>query len=317
MDCYHTGNNVDRLEAMTIFVAVVDEGGFAAAARQLKISPPVVTRAVNNLEARMGVRLLARTTRIVRLTEVGARFANDCRRVLADLAESEEAAAGTHRSVRGRLVITAPSLFGRMFITPIVTTYLRRYPDTEVECRFLDRVVNMMDEGVDVAIRIGPLQDSSYQALPVGQVRRVVCASPAYLRQHGTPLTPADLAQHVLISAVGLTPSPNWPFALAEEAVIVNVRPRLTVSSNDDAIVAALDGFGMTRLLSYMVAKELAAGTLTEVLREHEATVLPIHVMQHEGRHAPGKVRAFLDMATEALRGDPALTLKLRGRTGR
>jgi DNA-binding transcriptional LysR family regulator len=302
---------------MTIFVAVVEEGGFAAAARKMKISPPVVTRAVNNLEAMMGVRLLARTTRIVRLTEVGARYANDCRRVLADLAESEEAAAGTHRSVRGRLVITAPSLFGRMFVTPIATAYLRRYPDTEVECRFLDRVVNMMDEGVDVAIRIGPLQDSSYQALPVGQVRRVVCASPAYLRQHGTPLTPADLTQHVLISAVGLTPSPDWRFVHAEEPAIVHVRPRLTVSSNDDAIVAALDGFGITRLLSYMVAKHLAAGTLTEVLREHETTVVPIHVMQHEGRHAPGKVRAFLDMATEALRGDPALTLKKRGRTGR
>ncbi len=317
MDCYQTGNNVDRLEAMTLFVAVVDEGGFAAAARKMKISPPVVTRAVNNLEAMMGVRLLARTTRIVRLTEVGARYADDCRRVLADLAESEEAAAGTHRSVRGRLVITAPSLFGRIFITPIVTAYLRRYPDTEVECRFLDRVVNMMDEGVDVAIRIGPLQDSSYQALPVGQVRRVVCASPAYLQQHGAPHTPADLTQHVLISAVGLTPSPDWRFAHTEEPVVVHVRPRLTVSSNDDAIVAALDGFGITRLLSYMVAKHLAAGTLTEVLREHETAVLPIHVMQHEGRHAPGKVRAFLDMATEALRGDPALTLKKRGRAGR
>lgn len=308
---------MDRLEAMTIFVAVVEEGGFAAAARKMKISPPVVTRAVNNLEAMMGVRLLARTTRIVRLTEVGARYANDCRRVLADLAESEEAASGTHRSVRGRLVITAPSLFGRMFVTPIVTAYLRRYPDTEVECRFLDRVVNMMDEGVDVAIRIGPLQDSSYQALPVGQVRRVVCASPLYLRQHGTPLTPADLTQHVLISTAGLTPSPDWRFARAEEPAVVHVRPRLTVSSNDDAIVAALDGFGITRLLSYMVAKHLAAGTLTEVLREHETTVVPIHVMQHEGRHAPAKVRAFLDMATEALRGDPALTLKKHGRTGR
>jgi len=313
MDCYRTGNSVDRLEAMTIFVTVVDEGGFAAAARKMKISPPVVTRAVNNLEAMMGVRLLVRTTRIVRLTEVGERYANDCRRVLVDLAESEEAATGTHRSVRGRLVVTAPSLLGRMFVTPIVTAYLRRYPDTEVECRFLDRVVNMMDEGVDVAIRIGPLQDSSYQALPVGQVRRVVCASPDYLRQHGTPRTPADLAQHVLISASGVTPSLDWRFTGAEEPVIVRVRPRLMVSSNDDAIVAAADGFGITGLLSYMVAKQLAAGTLTEVLPDHETTALPVHVMQHEGRHAPGKVRAFLDMATEALRGDPALTLKKRG----
>src|SRR5260370_14586597 len=204
MDRYPTGNNMDRLDAMAIFIAVVDEGGFAAASRKLKISPPVVTRAVSDLEAMMGVRLLTRTTRIVRITDVGERYASDCRRILADIAETEEAAAGTHRSVRGRLIITAPALFGRMFVTPIVTAYLKRYPDTEVECRFLDRVVNMMDEGIDVAIRIGPFQDSSYQAMPVGRVRRVVFASPAYLEQYGVPLAPDDLTQHTFISAGAL-----------------------------------------------------------------------------------------------------------------
>src|ERR1700754_386337 len=218
---------MDRLHAMAIFVAVVDEGGFAAAARKMKLSPPVATRAVTELEEVMGVRLLTRTTRVVRVTEVGARYANDCRRILSDVTETEEAATGSHGAVRGRLVVSSSTMFGRMRVVPVVTEYLRRYPDTEVECRFLDRVVNMMDEGVDVAIRIGPLQDSSYQALPVGQVRRVVCASPAYLRQHGTPLTPADLAQHVLISAVGVTPSPDWRFAGAEEPDTVRVRPRL------------------------------------------------------------------------------------------
>lgn len=314
-DGYQAGNHVERLEAMTIFVAVVDEGGFAAAARKLKISPPVVTRAVNSLEARMGVRLLARTTRVVRLTEVGARYADDCRRLLADLAELEEAAAGTHQSIRGRLVVTAPAMFGRMYITPIVMAYLRSYPDTEVECRFVDRVVNMMDEGVDVAIRIGVLQDSSYQALPVGQVRRVVCASPAYLSEHGAPRAPADLRQHALIATTGLTPSPIWRFDQAGEQVMVQVRPRLMVSSNDDAITAATGGFGIARLLSYMVARPLAEGALTEVLHGHDTAILPIHVIQHEGRHAAGKVRAFLDLATTTLRGDAALQLQKAGRT--
>jgi DNA-binding transcriptional LysR family regulator len=294
---------MDRLEAMAIFLAVVDEGGFAAAARKMKISPPVVTRAVGDLEAAMGVRLLTRTTRVVRVTEVGTRYAGDCRRILADIAETEDLASGAHGAVRGRLVITAPALFGRMYVTPVVMAYLRRYPETEVECRFMDRVVNMMDEGVDAAIRIGPLQDSSYQAIHVGQVRRVVCASPAYLERCGTPTTPAELAQHALVSAAGVTPSPDWRFMQKEQPLTIRVRPRLTVATNDEAIIAALDGFGITRVLSYMVAQELSAGRLIEVLRDDETAVLPVHVMQHEGRHAARKVRAFLDMAIQELRG--------------
>ncbi|MFZ6648971.1 LysR family transcriptional regulator [Undibacterium sp. TJN25] len=297
---------MDRLDAMAIFVAVAEEGGFASAARKMKISPPVVTRAVSDLETLMGVRLLTRTTRTVRMTEVGARYADDCRRILADVAETEEAAAGSHGSVRGHLVITAPASFGRVHVTPIVMDYLRRYPETEVECRFVDRIVNLMEEGVDAAIRIGPLQDSSYQAIPVGNIRRVVCASPAYLEQWGTPLAPADLDRHVMISAAGITPSSDWRFVCPEQQITVRVRPRLTVATNDEAIVAALDGFGVTRVASYMVAQHLSTGRLVEVLREYDATVLPVHVMQHEGRLASRKVRAFLDMAIKELRGADA-----------
>lgn len=298
---------MDRLESMAIFLAVVDEGGFAAAARKLKISPPVVTRAVSELEAAMNVRLLTRTTRVVRVTDAGMRYASDCRRVLADIAEMEDVASGTHGAVRGRLVVTAPALFGRMYVTPIVMAYLRRYPETEVECRFADRVVNMMDEGVDVAVRIGQLQDSSYQAIPVGQVRRVLCASPGYLEQHGTPLVPAELKQHVIVSANGVTPSQDWRFMKDDTPTVVRVQPRLAVMSNDEAIIAALDGFGITRVLSYMVAPHLSDGRLVEVLRTHETAVLPVHVMQHEGRHAARKVRAFLDMAINELRGARAV----------
>lgn len=299
---------MDRLESMALFVAVVDEGGFAAAARKMNISPPVVTRAIGELETTMGVRLLTRTTRVVRVTEVGARYAEDCRRVLADIAEMDDLASGAHGAVRGRLVVTASALFGRMYVTPVVMKYLRAYPEAEVECRFSDRVVNMMDEGIDVAIRIGQLQDSSYQAIPVGAVRRVLCASPAYLKKNGTPRVPDDLQKHVIVSANGVTPSTNWRFSNADAATVVRVQPRLTVMSNDEAIIAALDGFGITRVLSYMVAPYLSDGRLVEVLGAHETATLPVHVMHHEGRHGARKVRAFLDMAVKELRGGDAVT---------
>src|ERR1700754_224278 len=298
---------MDRLHAMAIFVAVVDEGGFAAAARKMKLSPPVATRAVTELEEVMGVRLLTRTTRVVRVTEVGARYANDCRRILSDVTETEEAATGSHGAVRGRLVVSSSTMFGRMRVVPVVTEYLRRYPDTEVECRFLDRVVNMVDEGVDVSLRIGALQDSGYHALRVGQVRRVVCGSPGYLAQRGTPASLADLAEHTIIMASGITPSVDWRFTAGEQTTIVRVRPRLNVSTNDAAIDAALEGFGITRVASYMVADHLTSGRLVEVLREQEAFPLPIHVMHHEGRHAARKVRAFVDLASQSLRDDQSL----------
>jgi DNA-binding transcriptional LysR family regulator len=298
---------MDRLHAMAIFVAVVDEGGFAAAARKLQLSPPVATRAVTELEEVMGVRLLTRTTRVVRVTEVGARYALDCRRILADVTETEEAATGSHGAVRGRLVVTSSTMFGRMRVVPLVTEYLRRYPDTEVECRFLDRVVNMVDEGVDVSIRIGTLQDSGYHALRVGQVRRVVCASPAYLAKHGTPRSVTDLPEHVVIMANGITPSVDWRFTAGEQTTVIRVHPRLNVSSNDAAIDAALDGFGITRVASYMVADHLTSGRLVEVLRGQEVLPLPIHVMHHEGRHAARKVRAFVDLASQTLRDDQSL----------
>jgi len=295
---------MDRLESMAIFLAVVDEGGFAAAARKMKISPPVVTRAVSDLEAAIGVRLLTRTTRIVRVTDVGARYAEDCRRVLADITEMEDLAAGAHGAVRGRLVVTASAMFGRMYVTPIVLEYLRRYPEAEVECRFADRIINLMDEGIDVAIRIGSLADSSYQAIPVGTVRRVVCASPSYLAEHGTPQTPEDLRQHVIVSSNGVSTSSDWRFTKGDATTLVPVQPRMTVMSNDEAIIAALDGFGITRVLSYMVAAPLSDGRLVEVLQGHETPTLPVHVVHHEGRHAARKVRAFLDLAVGELRGE-------------
>ena len=291
---------------MSIFLAVVDEGGFAPAARKLRISPPVVTRAVTELEETMGVRLLTRTTRVVRVTDVGARYAADCRRILADVADSEQAAAGTHEQPRGKLVITSSVLFGAMYVTPVVTEYLRRYPDTDVECRFIDRVVNMMDEGIDVAVRLGHLPDSSYQAVPVGQVRQVVCGSPAYLDARGIPLAPADLAGHDIVLASPVTASAEWRFESERQSVVVRVRPRLVSTSNDAVIAAVVGGFGLTRLISYMVAPHLAAGRLKTVLTPYESAPMPVNVVHHEGRRSTPKVRAFIDLAVSMLRAEGA-----------
>lgn len=298
---------MDRLQAMTTFLAVADGNGFAAAARKLKLSPPVVTRAVAELEARLGVRLLTRTTRVVRVTEAGVRYADDCRRILAAVGEAEAAAVGAHAAPRGHLTVTSPVLFGAMFVTPIITAYLDRYPEVDASCWFLDRVVNLVDEGVDVAVRIGELPDSSLHAARVGQVKRVVCAAPHYLARCGTPATPAELVQHRIVSAGGVTPSADWRFNDRGSVRTVKLRPRLTTTSNDSAIAAAVSGFGLTRVLSYQVAQHLQEGRLQCVLTEFEAAPLPVQVVHCEGRQASQKVRAFVDMAIVALRGDASL----------
>jgi DNA-binding transcriptional LysR family regulator len=299
---------LDRLHLITVFVAVVDTNGFAGAARKLSISPPAVTRAINELETSLGVRLLTRTTRIVRVTEAGARYVEDCRRILAELAEADESVAGLHGAPRGRLVLTAPALFGARVVTPIVTEYLQRYPEVSASCWFIDRIVNMMEEGVDVAVRIGDLPDSSMQAVRVGQVRRLICAAPAYLAEHGAPRTPDDLAAHSIVSSGSITGAPEWRLVHSGEVRVVKPQPRLTVTTNDAAVVAAVGGFGLTRLLSYQVADELRDGRLQTVLDDCEPPAWPVHLVHREGRHASRKARAFLDLAIERLRAHPALS---------
>ena len=298
---------MDQLHLINVFVTVVDTNGLAGAARKLGLSPPAVTRAVNELEAQLGVRLLTRTTRVVRVTESGARYVEDCRRILAELAEANESVGGMHSAPRGRLTLTAPVLFGARFVTPIVTEYLQRYPDVSASCWFLDRIVNMMDEGVDVAVRIGELPDSSMQAIHVGHVRRVICGAPRYLEQHGIPQRPDDLQQHCIISASAVTPTPEWRLAQDGAPCIVKLQPRLITTTNDSAVAAAVSGFGLTRLLSYQVADHLRDGQLATVLDEADPAVLPVHVVHREGRHASQKARAFLDLAIERLRANPAL----------
>ncbi|MEO8311376.1 MAG: LysR family transcriptional regulator [Caldimonas sp.] len=298
---------MDRLHLITVFVAVVDTTGFAGASRKLNMSPPAVTRAINELERHLGVRLLTRTTRVVRVTEDGARYADDCRRILAELAEADDAVSGKHGSPHGRLTLTAPALFGAKFVTPIVTEYLTRYPEVTASCWFLDRVVNMMDEGVDVAVRIGELPDSSMQAISVGRVRRVICAAPSYLEKHGIPQSPDALSAHCIVSASAVTPTAEWRLMDKGQARTVKLLARMTTTTNDSAVAAAVSGFGLTRLLSYQVAEQLRDGLLKTVLAEFEPAPLPVHLVHREGRHPSQKARAFLDLALEQLRANPAL----------
>ncbi|MFJ5383107.1 LysR family transcriptional regulator [Cupriavidus sp. CER94] len=300
---------MDRLQAMKTYVAVVECGGFTPAARKLDASLSVVSRIVTDLETHLGVRLLTRTTRVVRPTPTGTAYYENCRRILAEIDDAELAAAGAHEAPRGRLSITASVLFGRRFVTPVVVEYLRRYPEVDVDCMFVDRVVNFIDEGIDVGVRIGPLPSSSLQAIPVGHVRRVVCAAPDYLAQHGTPATPDDLARHAVIQTTGISTAPEWRFMRNAEPLPVRLTPRLATTTNDSAIAAAVAGFGLTRVLSYQIADELRDGRLRIVLEDYEPDPLPIHVIHREGRHAMHKVRAFIDLAVALLRAQASLKI--------
>jgi DNA-binding transcriptional LysR family regulator len=298
---------MDRLHLMTVFVAVAEEESFAGGARRLGMSPPAVTRAIAALEARLGVKLLNRTTRFVRTTEAGQRYLDDSRRIIGEVDEAGEAAAGINAEPRGHLAITAPVLFGKMFVLPVIVEFLQRYPAMKVSALFLDRVVNLLEEGLDVGVRIGELPDSSMRAIRVGSVRRVMCASPDYLEKYGMPHNPRELSGHNIVAASGVSPTIEWKFGQGAELTAVRVKPRLTVTTNDAAIEAALQGFGITRLLSYQVAPQLASGQLKIILSEFEPAPMPIHVLHREGRYASAKVRSFVDLIAIRLREDHAL----------
>ena len=245
---------------------------------------------------------MLRTTRSVRLTEAGGRYLEDTRHILASIHEANEAAAGINATPRGDLAVTAPILFGKKFVMPCIVRYLQQYPEVDVSAFFLDRVVNMVEEGMDVAVRIGPLPDSGLKALRVGRVRRMLCASPDYLARHGVPKHPSDLAGHAIIGTTNLSPRAGWRFGVTDEPTLVRMKPRLTVTSNDGAIAAASGGLGIARLLSYQVADELASGQLQVLLAEYEEAPWPIHVLHRESKYGSAKVRAFIDMLAQDLR---------------
>lgn len=301
---------MDRFQAMNVFVHVVEARSFAAAARALRQSPPAVTRAVAFLEEITGARLLTRTTRSVTLTEPGARYYADCKRLLGDLAEAEAVAGGAFARPSGVLSITAPVMFGQMHIAPIVGQYLDQYPDMRARLLLFDRIVNIVEEGIDLAVRIGHLADSTLSAVRVGQVRQMVCGSPDYFACNGTPQTPADLSQHKIIATTGSSARLDWQFkSPGSTARNLHFSPdaKWQTNSIEAARNAALDGWGIVRMLSYQAAPFLADGRLQTVLDDHAPDPVPVHLVHPEGRNAPAKVRSFIDLAAETLRQNPIL----------
>lgn len=298
---------MDRFHEMQVFLAVAEEEGFAAAARRLNTSPPSVTRAIAAMEQRIGTQLLARTTRSLHLTEAGQRYLADCRRILAELDEAEEAAAGSYSIPCGHLTVTAPVLFGELFVAPVLGDYLDRFPQVNINALLVDRVVNMVDEGVDVAVRIGHLHEPGQQAIKVGEVRRVVCASPGYLDQHGRPLHPEQLRAAQIIGLSSSHLVSEWAFVDAGQPLTVPIEPRLVVSANNAAINLARLGWGMTRVLSYQVAAAVAADELEIVLEAFEPAPLPIQVVFQSSGRVPAKVSTFVDFLSQRLGQDAAL----------
>jgi DNA-binding transcriptional LysR family regulator len=298
---------MDRFQEMQVFVAVVQDQGFSAAARRLGMSAASVTRAVAALEKRIGTQLLTRTTRSVHLSEAGQRYLEDCRRILAELQEAEDSAAGSHAQPRGQLTLTAPVLFGELYVTPLMVNFLTQFPDVTINALLVDRIVSVVEEGIDVAVRIGELPDSNQHAIRVGEVRRVICASPQFLAIHGRPKHPQDLVKAPIIATSAIGQQRSWPFLVDSETLNVRPEPRLVVTANQAAITAASLDLGFTRVLSYQVADKVAAGELEVVLADFEMPPLPIHVMYQGGRNAPARVRSFVDFTVKALRDHPAL----------
>ena len=290
---------MDRLDAMQAFVAVADLQGFAPAARKLGLSPPTVTRLIATLEERLGVRLLQRTTRSVALTDAGARYLERVRRILTDVEEAEGAAEGERTTPRGRLVISAPVGFGRLHVSPVVTAYLRRYPEVSCDLRLSDRMINLVEEGVDAAVRIGHLPDSTLVARHIGLMRRIVVASKAYLKAHGEPKTPGDLVSRDTIQFGGAAVPAEWRFVDDGREIRIATIPRFSTNSADAAIQYAEQGGGLTRVLAYQAADAIKRGALGIVLQKFEQPPLPIHIVYPTSRLLSAKVRAFIDLATE------------------
>ncbi|MDG9672023.1 LysR family transcriptional regulator [Hahella sp. CR1] len=298
---------MDKLQTMQVFIEVAKQQSFSVASEVLGLSAPAASRAIAALEERLGVKLFNRTTRLVRLTEPGARFLQDAKRILEDLEEAEAAASGTYATPTGTLAITAPVLFGEKYVMPIVTDYLGKHPDVTVKIILLDRVTNLLEEDFDVAIRIGHLKDSSLYATTVGHVKKIVCGAPAYFEQHGYPETPEDLANHSIIFPARFEHTNGWYFQIQGKKELVRLNPRLRCNHNGAALKAALLGHGITTLMTYQAAEELKNKRLQRVLTEFEEEPLPVSIIHMEGRRANAKTRCFIDLATQTLRENPFL----------
>ncbi|ERF80173.1 MAG: general L-amino acid transport system permease [Bradyrhizobium sp. DFCI-1] len=284
---------------MQAFVAVADLEGFAPAARKLGLSPSAITRLIAALEERLGARLLQRTTRQVTLTDAGSRYLERARRILADVEEAEDAVESERTRPEGRLVISAPFGFGRLHVSPVVSAYLKRYPEVGVDLRLSDRRINLVEDGVDLAVRLGHLPDSTLVARHVGQMRRIVVASHGYLKLRGEPKRPADLTSHDTIQFGAMTATPDWRFVEDGQEIRITPTPRFTSNSSDSAIQFAEQDGGLTRVMAYQAAESLKAKRVRIVLAAFEQPPVPIHVVYPTSRLLSAKVRTFIDLVTE------------------
>ena len=293
---------MDRLQSMSILLAVVDAGSLSAAGRRLGMPLATVSRKVSELEAHLGTRLLNRSSRRLALTEAGRSYAATCRGILEDVEAAERAAAGEYSASRGELTMTAPIVFGRLHVLPLVVTFLEAYPEIDVRIMLSDRVVNLLEEHVDLAVRIGELPDSSLVASRVGSIRRVVCGSPAYFAGRGMPKVPGELAGHDCITFEGLMSAESWSFGSGRSLASVAIHSRLVVNTAEAAVDAAVAGAGVTRVLSYQIAPQLRSGALAVALQEFEPAPWPVSLVHAGQGRLPLKLRAFLDYAVPRLR---------------
>ena len=293
---------MNKLAAMETFVRIVDKGSLTAAAAVLDTSLPSVVRTLAALERELGVRLLNRTTRRIHLTDEGAQYLERCRAILSAVQETEAAFTAGRAEPQGRLAVTAPVLFGRRYVAPIVSGFLRRHPKVSAELLFVDRVVDLVEEGIDVAVRIAHLPDSSLVAIPVGKVRRVVCASPEYLRRRGTPRAPQDLREHACIRHTGNARRSDWQFRVGRRRVSVPIDAVLSSSDIESSLEACVSGHGLGMFLSYQTASYRKEKKLSYVLEEFETEAVPVQVVYAQSKLVAGKVRAFVDDCVSKLR---------------
>ena len=293
---------MDKFQAMKTFVQIVETGSLTAAADTLDTSPPTVVRTLASLERHLGVSLLKRTTRRIHLTDEGTQYLKRCRDILSAVQEAEDILVARSTEPVGKLTVTASTLFGRRYVAPIVYDFVRRHPKVSADVLFVDRIANLVEEGVDVAVRIAHLKDSSLVAIPVGRVRRVVCASEQYLRRHGAPQVPNDIRHHVCVRHVGLVPRSEWHFRVGNRHVAIPINSIITCNEIDSAVNACIDGLGLGMFLSYMVAPYRKDGRLKYVLEKFETAPMPVQVVYPQSKLLSNTVRVFVDECVTKLR---------------
>ncbi len=295
---------MDKLHAMHVFVAIAEVGSFAHAARNLALSPPAATRAISALEEQLGVKLFQRTTRHVRLTDAGQRYFTDCKRILSEVKTAEDAVNGIVGEAAGQMIVTAPILFGRKYVLPTILEYLNAQPKVEITTMFIDRVVNLMEEDIDLSVRIGVLPDSSLHSIKLGEIGIVTCASREYLERHGVPKVPEELAKHNLIQSRTSGTQDTWRYLVNHRETVVRSNSRLIVNQNQAAIDAAVESFGIARVLSYQIDQQLQDQTLVPILQEYALPKWPVNILHREGRNPSAKMRGFIDLLTERVRAE-------------